>query len=382
MAFFLAHNSLLLTTMCLEYSPSVIACVCIYLACRWKGIEIPRSSDGKHWWEYIDPTVNVEILDRLSDEFLRIYDKSPSKFKRKLMSVKNKQAGGSGKAEHSEHSSETGEDTDSTDLPTCSRYLPQTLSSSSAKTVLHPSSSKMSSGISGKPSLVSLKPSSLSSSSTSRTDHSSKVDPHSSSKPQLTTRPLPVLAPLTVSDHKPSQLPSLHLTPPSPQGAGSDRKRAPSPSQQPAHKKSLSSLPPSSRSTQSQRHHQLQQQLSSLNSTNTPPLNGSNSHKRQRTGPMVASADKKAKHMYSHPPHQQQGHRPSSKITSRDSLGVDLTHSRLKPPSNPTTGSLSTSSSKTSAYSPISPVLAPPPPPPPPPLPSVNPPPAPPPPPP
>ena len=37
--------------------------MCIHLSCHWKGIDIPRSSDGKNWWEYIDPTINKEKLD-------------------------------------------------------------------------------------------------------------------------------------------------------------------------------------------------------------------------------------------------------------------------------------------------------------------------------
>lgn len=59
----LLHNSLHLTTFCLQYKPTVIACVCIHLACKWSNWEIPVSTDGKHWWEYVDPTVTLELLD-------------------------------------------------------------------------------------------------------------------------------------------------------------------------------------------------------------------------------------------------------------------------------------------------------------------------------
>lgn len=55
--------SLLLTTFCLEHTPSTVACVCIHLSCRWKGLDIPQSSDGKNWWEYIDPNINQIKLD-------------------------------------------------------------------------------------------------------------------------------------------------------------------------------------------------------------------------------------------------------------------------------------------------------------------------------
>ncbi|PIO29374.1 hypothetical protein AB205_0166100 [Aquarana catesbeiana] len=55
--------SLHLTTFCLQYKPTVIACVCIHLACKWSNWEIPVSTDGKHWWEYVDQTVTLELLD-------------------------------------------------------------------------------------------------------------------------------------------------------------------------------------------------------------------------------------------------------------------------------------------------------------------------------
>lgn len=56
--------SLHLTTFCLQYRPTVVACVCIHLACKWSNWEIPISSDGKHWWEYLDATVTLQLLDR------------------------------------------------------------------------------------------------------------------------------------------------------------------------------------------------------------------------------------------------------------------------------------------------------------------------------
>ncbi|KAI1899763.1 hypothetical protein AGOR_G00065100 [Albula goreensis] len=71
-----------LTTFCLQYKPTVIACVCIHLACKWSNWEIPVSTDGKHWWEYVDPSVTLELLDELTHEFLQILEKTPSRLKR------------------------------------------------------------------------------------------------------------------------------------------------------------------------------------------------------------------------------------------------------------------------------------------------------------
>lgn len=65
-------RSLHLTTFCLQYSPPVVACVCIHLACKWSNWEIPVSTDGKHWWEYVDPTVTLELLDGMCCKLPRI----------------------------------------------------------------------------------------------------------------------------------------------------------------------------------------------------------------------------------------------------------------------------------------------------------------------
>ncbi|XP_077472317.1 cyclin-T1 isoform X1 [Stigmatopora argus] len=89
-SYFMATNSLHLTTFCLQYSPPVVACVCIHLACKWSKWEIPVSTDGKHWWEYVDPTVTLKLLDELTHEFLQILEKTPSRLKR----IRNWKAGG------------------------------------------------------------------------------------------------------------------------------------------------------------------------------------------------------------------------------------------------------------------------------------------------
>lgn len=72
----LLYTSLHLTTFCLQYKPTVIACVCIHLACKWSNWEIPVSTDGKHWWEYVDPTVTLELLDGKQREKVLFYVKN------------------------------------------------------------------------------------------------------------------------------------------------------------------------------------------------------------------------------------------------------------------------------------------------------------------
>eukprot|EP00057_Strongylocentrotus_purpuratus_P012147 XP_011666621.1 PREDICTED: cyclin-T1 [Strongylocentrotus purpuratus] len=84
-SYFLATNSLHLTTFCLKYKPTVVACVCIHLACKWTQWTIPKSNDGKGWWEYVDPSVTEDHLDELTREFLYIIDRCPARLKKRIM---------------------------------------------------------------------------------------------------------------------------------------------------------------------------------------------------------------------------------------------------------------------------------------------------------
>lgn len=86
-SYFMASNSLHLTTMCLQYKPTVVACFCIHLACKWSNWGIPQSSEGKEWFWYVDKTVTQELLEELTAEFLVIFDQCPSRLKMKIMSV-------------------------------------------------------------------------------------------------------------------------------------------------------------------------------------------------------------------------------------------------------------------------------------------------------
>ncbi|XP_056145288.1 cyclin-T2a [Lampris incognitus] len=81
-SYFMATNSLHLTTFCLQYKPTVIACVCIHLACKWSNWQISVSTDGKPWWQYVDNSVTLELLNELTHEFLQILEKTPSRLKR------------------------------------------------------------------------------------------------------------------------------------------------------------------------------------------------------------------------------------------------------------------------------------------------------------
>ncbi|XP_076063635.1 uncharacterized protein LOC143038398 isoform X3 [Oratosquilla oratoria] len=87
-SYFMATNSLHLTTMCLQYRPTVVACFCIYIVCKWINYEIQKSSEGKEWFWYVDKTVTVELLEQLTAEFLAVMDKCPARLK-KMISASN-----------------------------------------------------------------------------------------------------------------------------------------------------------------------------------------------------------------------------------------------------------------------------------------------------
>ncbi|CAN7995318.1 unnamed protein product, partial [Ixodes hexagonus] len=85
-SYFMATNSLHLTMMCLLYKPRVVACLCIHLACKWSNWEIPKSSEDKDWFWYVEQSCTAELLEELTSDFLAILDKCPIRLKRKIMS--------------------------------------------------------------------------------------------------------------------------------------------------------------------------------------------------------------------------------------------------------------------------------------------------------
>lgn len=86
-AYFMASNSLHLTTMCVQYKPTIVACFCIHLACKWSKWELKDSMEGKPWFWYVDQSVTTELLEQLTTEFLAIFDKCPSRLKKRLMAT-------------------------------------------------------------------------------------------------------------------------------------------------------------------------------------------------------------------------------------------------------------------------------------------------------
>ncbi|CAK5082565.1 unnamed protein product [Meloidogyne enterolobii] len=71
-AYWFATDIIQLTNWCIRFNERTIACVCIYLACSWADYEIPQTDDCP-WFNSIDPDMTVELLNKLTDEFTRVY---------------------------------------------------------------------------------------------------------------------------------------------------------------------------------------------------------------------------------------------------------------------------------------------------------------------
>jgi cyclin T len=61
-AYFMATNSLYLTTFCLEFRSEIVAATCIYLAFKWSEFEVSPSQDGRPWWAHLDKNLTEEQL--------------------------------------------------------------------------------------------------------------------------------------------------------------------------------------------------------------------------------------------------------------------------------------------------------------------------------
>ncbi|XP_039249332.2 uncharacterized protein LOC120327022 [Styela clava] len=95
MAYFMATNSLHLTTFCLKYKPTVVSAMCIHLSCKWSNYEIPLSSTGRAYWTYMDSTITEAMLENIIKEFLDILNLCPTRL-RKLKNYKPSSRDGGG----------------------------------------------------------------------------------------------------------------------------------------------------------------------------------------------------------------------------------------------------------------------------------------------
>ncbi|KAL7642938.1 UNVERIFIED_CONTAM: hypothetical protein RMT77_006227 [Armadillidium vulgare] len=84
MSYFMATNSLHMTTFCLQYRPAVVACMCIHFVCKWSNHKITSSKEGENWFSNVEPSVTLKLLENLTSEYLDVLDKYPSLLKKAL----------------------------------------------------------------------------------------------------------------------------------------------------------------------------------------------------------------------------------------------------------------------------------------------------------
>ena len=64
----------------------------MYTTYKKERTQIPQSTEGRQWFWYVDRTVTADLLQELTDEFLHIFDKCPSRLKRKIMIISANQS--------------------------------------------------------------------------------------------------------------------------------------------------------------------------------------------------------------------------------------------------------------------------------------------------
>jgi len=106
-------NDSLRTTVCLQHSPAVIACACIYLAAKYKKSIL---GEVKNWWTNLSAT--LDQLQDISDQILDLYEHSPEMETLKKSIEKDKEldaasSSNNGSAESHHHNNSSGHSTSS-----------------------------------------------------------------------------------------------------------------------------------------------------------------------------------------------------------------------------------------------------------------------------
>lgn len=89
LAYELATNSLHFTTMCLKYKPTLVACTCLNVAFKADSLEIGKSTDGKEWWEYVDPELDYKTITEVTEEFVASIKKNKASFQKYMPKFKD-----------------------------------------------------------------------------------------------------------------------------------------------------------------------------------------------------------------------------------------------------------------------------------------------------
>lgn len=78
-AYFMATNSLNLTTFCLEMRPEVVAATCIYLSIKWSKFHMGPSDEGRQWWTYLAPNLTEDVLNSNVKRYLDVLKDHPTR---------------------------------------------------------------------------------------------------------------------------------------------------------------------------------------------------------------------------------------------------------------------------------------------------------------
>ncbi|GAU91067.1 hypothetical protein RvY_03392-2 [Ramazzottius varieornatus] len=85
-AYALASCSLHYTLLCIQYSPVMVAAMCISVASAWTKVPLPSvSQEGKHWYEYMDASLTMAQIEAVKGDFHRSISLYPERIREKIL---------------------------------------------------------------------------------------------------------------------------------------------------------------------------------------------------------------------------------------------------------------------------------------------------------
>jgi cyclin T len=84
-AYDLASCALHFTSLCIQYSPVLVASMCVYVAAKWSNIKIPLSEpDKKAWFYFMDPSLTETQIQKVAEDFLTAVEGYPARVRTKI----------------------------------------------------------------------------------------------------------------------------------------------------------------------------------------------------------------------------------------------------------------------------------------------------------
>jgi len=88
-AYGLATSTLYYTTMTLQYPATVVACVCVHVASKYRSVTLPESPEGRPWFYFADKTLTMERLEVLSADYMAVLERHQSPLTAQYCNVSN-----------------------------------------------------------------------------------------------------------------------------------------------------------------------------------------------------------------------------------------------------------------------------------------------------